>query len=222
MSFKTIKSKFTTLVAVSVVLMLPLSIQAENSDASFDGLVLKKSDDFDEVYMAPDINFKEYKNVILEAGTVSFRKNWERDYERKSRTRISDRDLNKIKDRTMSILMDVFTKAVEKNDNFKLTSEKGENTLLVKPSIIKLDVYAPDIDRPSRSRSYVREAGVATLYLEVFDSETGEILARIVDKKRGRDNGWMQEANRVTNTHDARVIFKSWAKRLNEQLEKVE
>ena len=207
-------------IALLVCLLSP-STAVFAQETSFDGLKLTKSDDFDEVYVAPDMSLDGYNKMILEPGTVSFRKNWERDYRRDHKRSLRDKDLERIKSGTINLLMDVFTKAVETNGNFALTTEKGEDTLLVRPSIIKLDVYAPDVDRSTRQKNYVREAGVATLYLEVFDSNTGEILARVVDKKRGRDHGWMREANRATNTQEAKIIFKSWAKRLNEQLAKI-
>lgn len=215
---RTSKASFLGALGLVLALMTPVAVSEE---ASFDGLVLKKSDDFDEVYLAPDMSLEGYNKIILEAGNVSFRKNWERDYRRDHRRTIKEKDLNRIKQGTIDTLMDVFTDAVEKNGNFALATEKGDDTLLVRPSIIKLDVHAPDIAQPTRQTSFVREVGVATLYLEVFDSQTGEILARVVDKKRGRDSGWMQEANRVTNKHEAKIIFRSWAKRLNEQLNKV-
>jgi len=45
----------------------------------------------------------------------------------------------------------------------------------------------------------------------VRDSQTGALLARVVDRRETINNPTPQVANRVTNTSDFRLLFKDWA-----------
>jgi hypothetical protein len=47
--------------------------------------------------------------------------------------------------------------------------------------------------------------------MEVRDSQTGALLARVVDRRETINNPTPQVANRVTNTSDFRLLFKDWA-----------
>ena len=47
------------------------------------------------------------------------------------------------------------------------------------------------------------------------------MLARVVDKEEGRDFGYMQITNRVTNTADLRIALNKWANVLRNGLDKV-
>jgi hypothetical protein len=58
-----------------------------------------------------------------------------------------------------------------------------------------------------------------TLVLELRDSITGEILARVVDTRSGRNSGMMTITNRVTNTADARRAIRIWAQALRNGLD---
>jgi hypothetical protein len=58
-----------------------------------------------------------------------------------------------------------------------------------------------------------------TLVLELRDSVTGETLARVVDSQSGRSSGFMTITNRVTNTADARLVIRNWARALRSGLD---
>ena len=68
-------------------------------------------------------------------------------------------------------------------------------------------------------RTYVKESAEATLYLEVYDSVSGEILARIVDAQTVGNHSFAKLANRVTNRADAKRTMKKWAKTLRTKFE---
>jgi MoxR-like ATPase len=96
------------------------------------------------------------------------------------------------------------------------------NTLLFKPRVINLDLYAPEVQNgPVISRTYIRQAGRATLFLEVHDAVSGEILARWVDTREDLDRGYFEWANRITNTERVRYVVSAWAGRLVEGLNKL-
>ena len=81
------------------------------------------------------------------------------------------------------------------------------------PNIVNLDVTSPDLNSPSMSRSYSASAGAMTLYLELIDAETSEVLMRAYDSKADPDS-FVNYANRITNRQAADRMLKDWATRL--------
>ena len=60
-----------------------------------------------------------------------------------------------------------------------------------------------------------------TLLLEALDGTTGEILVRVVDKRRDRSPMQLQWTNSVTNKADAQRVLNRWAKQFREGLDEV-
>ncbi len=189
---------------------------------SFDGMVKQSQDAFDEVFVAPDFSLQDYDSVLLESGRVAFKKNWARDYNSGRANRVNERDLQNIRERMAGLLMSEFESVLEEKGVMPLVAEPGLRTLLVKPSIINLDVNAPDINTASRQYSYAESAGEATLFLELFDSVSGKPLARVVDRQVDRDDNYFTLRTRASNAQDAKRISRAWAERLVELMTKVE
>jgi len=51
-----------------------------------------------------------------------------------------------------------------------------------------------------------------TLNLELFDSLTGDKIAKATDRKRDWDQGYMEWRTKVSNRADAKRMMKAWAK----------
>jgi Protein of unknown function (DUF3313) len=96
----------------------------------------------------------------------------------------------------------------------------GPDVLRVKVNIINLYVNAPDTLTAGRTRTYTASAGEMTLVAEMFDSESGQVLARAVDRRDARRAGNLSFANSVTNSSEARIIASSWARILRDALDK--
>ena len=96
-----------------------------------------------------------------------------------------------------------------------------EASVVARPAIIDLEVTAPD-SKATRSYNFATSAGAATLYLELYDSVSGEILARVIDRKAANYPGQlMRYSNKVTNRAAAREILAGWAGVLRERLDEV-
>jgi hypothetical protein len=91
--------------------------------------------------------------------------------------------------------------------------------LRVKVKIMNLYANAPDT-AVAGVRTFTVSAGEMTLLLELYDSETGAILARVVDRQEARSTGRMQISNSVTNAGDAAQIANGWARLLKKGLDK--
>jgi hypothetical protein len=94
---------------------------------------------------------------------------------------------------------------------YTIVDKPGPDVLRVTPGVVNLYVNAPDVMSAGRSTSYTANAGEATMLLELRDSQSNALLGRVLDRRETRDSMGMQTANRVTNTADFRLLFKSWA-----------
>lgn len=168
------------------------------------------------VWARPGASLEQYNRIYLVEPHVAFRKNWERDH-RSGTMRVSSRDMDRIKGNVRTIFMEVFTEEMKKG-GYELATERAEDVLIVKPAIINLDVAAPDIRSSSRSASFVRSAGSMTLYLELYDSVTDDLIVQAMDSKADRDNGHMQWQTGVSNRAAARRLMRPWAQALVEGL----
>ena len=97
----------------------------------------------------------------------------------------------------------------------------GEQVLVLTPSIINLDINAPDTMSAGRSRSYTTSAGEMTLSMDVSDATTGQVLYRIVDRRRARDTGRMEWTTSVSNKAEAERTLNRWADLLRQGLDSV-
>jgi len=103
---------------------------------------------------------------------------------------------------------------------YDVVNYADEDVLILRPAIIDLDVSAPDVRTAGRSRAYAATTGAATLFIELFDSLSGDILGRAIDRRAaGNVRGFAIQANRVTNRADARREFRVWADTLIEFLD---
>ena len=127
--------------------------------------------------------------------------------------------MTRIRESMGKIVYEEFDSALQKKGGLIKVDQADSNTLIFKPMIINLDVYAPDVDSPGISNTYIRQAGRATLFLEVHDAVSGEILARWVDTREDPDRGYFDWANRITNIERATLVVRAWAKRLVEGLD---
>jgi hypothetical protein len=100
-----------------------------------------------------------------------------------------------------------------------MTTEDGEDVLLVTPAIVDLDVTAPDLPQANRSMSYSESAGEMTLKLELFDSITNDKIATATDRKRDYRDGYLQWRTSVSNRADAKRMMTAWAKALRSALD---
>jgi len=171
------------------------------------------------VYAEPGANLSQYKRIYLVEPYVAFKKNWKRDQNRGVGTRITTADMDRIKKKVSELFMEVFTEELT-DGSYALVTERAEDVLIVKPAIIDLDVYAPDTMSAGRSTTYTQSAGSMTLYLELYDSETDDLLAKALDPAADRQNAFMQWQTGPANRAAGKRMMKSWAKALREALDR--
>ena len=183
-----------------------------------EGMELVKDSDLATVYADPGADLSIYNRIWLQDATVAFKKNWQRDQNRSNRFKVRTEDMDRIQEDVATLFREVFTEELL-DGGYELAEEIGDDVLLVKPGIVDLDVIAPDIQRASRTHSYSESAGEMTLNLELFDSLTGDKIAKATDRKRDYRRGYMEWRTSVSNRSDARRMMTSWAKALRSALD---
>lgn len=149
---------------------------------------------------------------------VSFSKNW--DPKRPgSNFRISKQDREDIRTGVAKVVLEEFTRELQAKSGYQVVTETGPDVLRVKATIVNLYVNAPDTKSPG-ARTYVASAGEMSLVAELFDSESGQVLARVVDRSEARNIGSMTWANSASNAFEARDIAAAWARVLRQSLDK--
>ena len=213
----------TFLMAISLTAVPPVFAQGQESpQETYDGLTLVPDSKVAAAYVDSDADFSVYDKIMILDCYVAFKKDWEKDQTRSSasRVRISSNDMEKIKADVAELFREVFTEKLGGDGGYNIVEAAGDDVLLVRPAIIDLDITAPDTMQAGRSRTYTSSAGAATIYIELYDSVTGEILARAADRKAARNvGGYMSYTNRVTNRAAARRMLGSWAELLRDMLD---
>jgi hypothetical protein len=186
---------------------------------SHDGLQKISVKGIDLAFARPGATLAGYSRIKLDPIEVAFRKDW--DPERTgSRIKLSTAEREEIRTGVATIVKDAFVKELQEKSSYKVVSESGPDVLRVRVHIANLYVNAPDTMSAGRSRTYSVTAGEMTLYQELYDSETGEILARLVDREEGRNAGQMQLSSGVMNRGEAQDIATAWARILRTALDR--
>ena len=126
--------------------------------------------------------------------------------------------MERIKKALSEEFLKIFKRELQDEGGYTVVDTGGEDVLVLRPAIINLDVSAPDKMTPGMSETFTTSAVAMTLYLELYDSVSSQILARYVHADGDRE-GTMQVANRVTNKAAADRILTRWADRLRKGLD---
>lgn len=215
--------KFFTLFGAIALLVAVGSFRVQSTDApeiSFDGLHLVPDSKVAIAYVNPEADFSVYDEFLMLDAYVAFKKNWQRDT-RVAGRRVSNKEMERIKKEAGELLHETFRNELEDKGGYKFVEAAGDDVLIIRPALIDLVITAPDIPVAGRVTQYVASAGAATLYLEMYDSVSGEILARLVDRRAMQDYGHARWANSVTNRTDARRMFRRWGELLRTGMDEI-
>jgi hypothetical protein len=182
--------------------------------ADWDGLVRRNSRQVDKLFVRPNVQIGPYTSVMIDKAEVAFDRDWDpnRDTRDLSR-RLSPEDMQRIRAEVGQMLNDTFAHALTAG-GYHLVTTPEANTLRITPSIVDLYINAPEVIGSSRSETYVMDAGRMTLVADFRDAQTGQLVARAVDTKRGTNYGRLQIANSVTNSAEAQQAMSQWARTL--------
>ena len=186
--------------------------QAQAPALTWDGLVLVPSQRLDQVYLRPGADFRAYTKVIVEPTTVAFARDWQHNFNAGalSRTaRVSDSQVEEALRQAVQAAGEIVTAAWAKG-GYAIVQTPAPDAMRVKIAILDVALTSPEIPEAGRTHSYASEAGQATFVVEVYDSTSGALLGRAVDKRLvGNDlNTWRTSGS---NRADFRRQVEHWA-----------
>lgn len=195
---------------------------ADKAPQEWDGLERQKSKKYDNLYIRPGVQFKAYKRVRLDPVEVQMDKDWDPNRYSAGVHRMSSEDILKMRSDLSKLFREVFLEKLGKG-GYPVVDKDGDDVLRVQAAMINVYVNAPDMSMQTagRSRTYTTDAGRMTLVLQMLDSVTGQVLARVVDTRQGTDMGRLTWSNSVTNKAEATRIIGVWADGLVKGLDRV-
>ena len=209
------------IMAAALLFKGPVASAAEEPpQVSPDGLELVKRTKSRVVYVRPGADLSGYRRVAILDCEVQFEENWQDDYNRSQRNlqyQVRDSDVERMKTELASECKKVFAEEMSKKDGYEVVEVAAPDVLILRPGLVNVEVYAPDLRR-NVGATIVRSAGQMTLFLELWDSTSSTLLARVLDVQADNE-GMAQRSSRVTNKAAADRILKDWARELRRHLE---
>ena len=190
-----------------------------DAEVSYDGLHRVDRTVVDEAWVKPDIDLTRYNKIMVVSGGVSYR-DVKEPPPRSYRSRTGNFPLSeKQKKRFEKIVLESFVEELRKVERFEMVRRPGPDTMVIVGFV--LDVVSRIPPEPmGRGGIFLTEVGSATLALQIHDSQSNEILARIIDR-RTAESTRMIDAHSANSWAEARRVTRSWAKLLRKRLDQV-
>jgi hypothetical protein len=189
---------------------------AKKPPQEWDGLSLVKLKGMDAAYARPGADFTIYNKIIIDPIQVAFAKGWDKE-ETFSKRKLSAAQLDEIKGKISAVAEEAFSDVLSAKNGPQVVTTPGPDVLRFSAAIIDVWPNAVDTQEPGRNYVFTTSAGSATLYAELRDSETGQLVGRIVDAREARSGGDFRWTNSVENAHEARVMVSDWARILRKR-----
>jgi len=190
-------------------------------DVSDDGLVRVERTSNGAIYEATDLDLREYGQVVVDACTVRFRDDWQRDQNRNRdpARRVTTDDMQRIARELAATCHGIFGAELADVTLGGGDAADDAGILTVRPAIVDLDIAAPDLQTPGRELTYVTSAGQMTLRLELVDTASGRVVGRVIDIRQAMHTTNPRRATAVSNRREAELILQQWATQVREYLE---
>lgn len=189
-----------------------------SSEPTFDGLYrVTKGTRAQRLWVKPDLDLTRYTKILPRGEGVSFRDVRQSPSRSANQFPIEDADQAGLSD----LAGEIFREELAKSERYTLTDEPGPDVLMVRGALIDVVSFVPP-DTVGRRRVFLSSVGEATLVLELRDSETGEVLARMADRRAGDRGGMgMEIQQRVEVRSEVRRVLREWARRLRQRLDEI-
>ena len=167
---------------------------------------------FTKAWALPDVDFQRYARIVILEPFVDFKKDWRRDHQR-----VSNADMETMKQELAALFLERFDEVLG-NSGFEITTDAGADVLVIRPALIDLDVNVPNAETAGPDKQYATSALTVTLYMELVDSTSGRLQARVIDRDRTTQNTLLELASSVYNVAEARKLLNVWAGQLRDWL----
>ncbi|MCJ7659371.1 MAG: DUF3313 domain-containing protein [Anaerolineales bacterium] len=162
----------------------PPSIQTgPDAETTFDGLVRVDNTSMKQVWVRPDIDFNSYSKIMPVIAETQYAS--ARSVSRAMAMRTNQESFpmsDEEKQRFESAAREVFTAEFAKSQKFQVVDQPGEDVLTVRIELLDVRSTVPP-EGMGPGQTYVRSVGDAGLVVELYDSQSKQILVRAADRR---------------------------------------
>lgn len=182
---------------------------------------------FRDTYVNTGADFSKYNKLYLGDALFDYRDVGPAERTRGYSAMMSNRTVFGISDEDRQTFEDIvseaFMKEIVKGKRFTVTDTIDDQTIIMRGGVVDIVSKVPP-RFVGRSEVYLASVGEVTLFLEFLDGKTGEVLARISERRslgsnRGTIDMWSMPANSVTIRADISRWATSTARRLRKELD---
>ncbi len=191
---------------------VPVAVPATD----LDGLESVSSKYFGAAFVRPGTDFSRYQELLVSGSQLAFKP--------PDRTKQQFPLSAEQKDRFRIVLDTQFAEKLADLDTLSLTDTVGPDALAVQVRVQDILATVPPqaVGKSGWGSLSLRALGEATLVIELSDSESGEILARVYDRQTFEGVAVAQnQAAPITRWEDVEALCKKWASTVRDRLDVV-
>ena len=202
----------TVFAAIFAVMLTPSQGRADGT-LNYEGLMDVRVGTLDHAQVRPDVVFSVYTGVMLDDVEVAFRTP-----DRSERQFPLD---DEQKTNFQECLSQAYLSDLVALRNLELVSEPGRDILrlFIRVQDVTATAAPRSVSNVGRAAMALQAVGEATLVIELFDSQSGEILARGVDTKAIEGAAMAQDGGLVSRWEDVDKLCARWASTTRQRLE---
>jgi hypothetical protein len=190
--------------------------QSSTGAVNFEGLESIKSRYFDVALVRPGVDFSAYSGLMVGAPELAFRT--------PDHSQQEFPLSNAQKSRFQALLASQFDAQLTQLQRLRLVDEAGPDALRLEIRVQDINATIPPsaVGRVGRAGGFLLATGEATLVLELYDSRSGEVLARVADVRAVEGAAMLQkEGGAVTTWSEVDELCEQWAIRARERLDRL-
>jgi hypothetical protein len=199
--------------------------KGDEPEVSYDGLLRLEKSAMDEAYIKPDIDLSGYSRIMIDPVPVSYKRKPSppaasmRASGSRSNFALTDQQMEKLSE----LFQETFAEAMARNQGWEVVESPGPDVLRVEAELIDLVIKVPTRTTTGTSHFFLTEIGEVTLVAEIRDSESREILGRVVDRSliKPAGTGYLTYTNVVSAWADVRRLFDIWADLIRQGLDQI-
>jgi len=209
---RTVSRYLLVIAMISAVTGAPTEGRADGA-VNYEGLAEVKVSTLDRAQVRPDVVFSVYTGVMLNDVEVAFRTP-----DRSQRQFPLD---DEQKTRFQELLTQTYLSELAALKNLGLVSTPGRDVLqlTIRVQDITATAQTTSVANVGRGAMALQAVGEVTLIIELFDSQSGEILARGVDTKAIEGAAMAQDGGLVSRWEDVDKLCARWASTTRMRLE---
>ena len=187
------------------------------AETTFDGLVRVDNSRFSDAWADPDADWARYDQVLPGQAFFEFRAVKKTPQTTSGRINSSTDEFWIPEDSRVRLeeeVSAVFAEELANSERFTVTDAPGPNVLIIRGGLHDIVSRVPP-ELVGRGDIFLRSVGEATIVIEAVDSMSGEVLARMVERRSAeRPGGQMQRSSPVTTWAEIRRLARRWASTL--------